>query len=565
MSRRSIGFVCVLLAGAIASADGPAEQELLPAGQRRTVPTYSLVRRPYQPWKIDWDSYIYRDFYSLISDEQLPERPKGDPPTGATFHAHGTGGAAVAAGEWVRMRFFGDAKTPFPTSPVYSPVGDWRPWRYLRMDVKFSKDVHVWWALEDKHVQPPVTGNFDVKAGAWATLQIDLAEAAKKRKLDLSEMWLMWVRIDAPVGCVVERGPIRLSRADAPAKHPILTDPNVCRLPAIPRKPAPVPDVKRDATPLAEARTIVFPSRTRIGMRGIYSQQYGFAAAYDARRILLVLTDGSRDYVSRKTGKPVARRGEADRWEGFAVQTLDGGKTWTGLDGDKNRSWLYVNVGHQFEVFDRNANAVVTNENGCGNNPGPRQRLTRFTFLGKRGWTFNRKDYVLNEEPRHCSHGGPWFDATRLPGGRIWSVLYTESRLRPNGATLHAKFSDSDGASWHTWKEGAIARIPGADVKSEGSNPQIVPFGDHVAVTWTAAKVGSFWTHYNARNGPSRSAWPGSSSGRWRPVRKRSSRTPGPGAGRTARRSRPDRSGWTATSGFPRSSQAGRARTARRR
>jgi hypothetical protein len=247
-------------------------------------------------------------------------------------------------------------------------------------------------------------------------------------------------------------------------------------------------------------------------------------ALYDAGNLLLVASEGSRQYPdTRQVPKPGGPK--ATQWEPFAVQTLDGGNKWTGLEGEQEKERTYLHMlGAVSDCMttDQLGGAIICNEDGCPSALGPRHRVQVLTFLGKKGWTGYQKECILDAESLHCSHGGPlnMLSVVRLPSsGKLWAALVVQGRLvseeNPNFFEgVHAKYSDNNGKSWYTWKEGLLARIPESSAKDDlcGKNPQIVPYGEHVAVFWSSKKWSFFdgdkWSPPQPTPGPFHSVVP---------------------------------------------------------
>lgn len=95
-------------------------------------------------------------------------------------------------------------RTPeiFNTSGWYEMVfpKDWSGYELLRVDVCIETADQVaklMLEVEDEQVEPPVSLTFDPPpAGKWVTLEMDLAQAARERKLDVKNMANIWVRVD---------------------------------------------------------------------------------------------------------------------------------------------------------------------------------------------------------------------------------------------------------------------------------------------------------------------------------------------------------------------------------
>ena len=476
------------------------EKLLFTGPAKATVPTYSRVQRPFRPWKIDWENYLYRDFYPCVADHHIQTRPAGDrPPEQVIHYNEGTRGAVVQAGGLLSFHL---GRVPDgQTLPRNHPrkiieLSDWSGYQLLRMDARSTDDAHVWWSIEDKVVQPPVTGNFDLKAGQWFTLEIDLEKAAVERGLDLSDMWLMFVRTNTLPQQRIEVANMRLTRRGTTTPYPVLADPKATKLPPHPAKEGlPQLDIQRDVRPLKEARALVFQSPTPLRLKS-QNMPTSFVAAFDARQLLVGLCDTSYKWYSQQS-TPIEPK-SLRRDEVFAVQTLDGGITWQGLDGDRDRTWLHVTVRPTARVVDDRGTALLWNKDGCDNNPGPRHRLMRFLFQGTKGWTCNRKDFVFNSENYHC--GITMDNALRLPSGRIWAGFYITHRLFDPSYGVHAKYSDDNGRSWHTWQEGRLGWIPGSRPRWGGAS-YVVASGDRVGVIWFEVKDKGMYHYWSLFDG----------------------------------------------------------------
>jgi len=184
--------------------------------------------------------------------------------------------------------------------------------------------------------------------------------------------------------------------------------------------------------------------------------------------------------------------------EPFAVQTLDGGKTWTGVNGRQASTHLKGGeIGFPC-VVDSLGGIIYFNEKGCSADPGPRHRVSKWSFMGTKGWAYNEKDYVLEEESRHCTHGASF---ARAPSGRIWAAVRVEGRWTPNGNAVHVRFSDTDGKHWHTWKHGRTGRVPGAWGTGR-FRYRIVPYRGQAALFWTTLgeKKVTSWSRFDGKS-----------------------------------------------------------------
>lgn len=491
------------------------------------------IQRPYAFWKLDLDNYLYKRFYAVISDRNrghyIPPLPMGSVIDGKLYPYTRFGiPRKVQARRIMTMRFVkapGGAKHGGMAKGFakfrYSPHSDWRAFDVLRADVNTAEDCHVWLCIEDTVLQPPVAGYYAVKAGKWFTLEIDLKKAAKERGLNLGEMRDMWVDWDNRADG--QFGNVRLVRRGTETKYPILQDPRATQLPAHPpKKGPPVPDVKLDHSPLTETKTMTFESRRVIGLTastGKSSSQLGAFRVVDPKHVLLIHAVGNWwfspkgvaasklfENVSEEKRKtdvlmkvPPGTRPKFISYihsETFAVQTLDGGKTWTGVNGEAKPTHLKGGELGRTYGLDSLGGVIVHNQKGCSADPGPRHRVAKWSFLGSKGWGYNEKDYILEEEARHCTTCPAAF--TRLPSGRIWAGLKVEGRWVPDVSGIHARYSDTDGMHWHTWKKGRTGRIPGSSGMGQYLSIKAAPYKKHVAV---------FWVSRRGRNSPKQTHW----------------------------------------------------------
>jgi hypothetical protein len=127
---------------------------------------------------------------------------------------------------------------------------------------------------------------------------------------------------------------------------------------------------------------------------------------------------------------------------------------------------------------------IQHNQKGCSADPGPRHRVAKWSFLGSKGWVYNEKDHILEEEARHCTTCPAAF--TRLASGRIWAALKVEGRWVPDKSGIHARYSDTDGMHWLTWKNGRTGRIPGSSGMGQYLSIKATPYKEHVAVFWVS-------------------------------------------------------------------------------
>lgn len=359
---------------------------------------------------------------------------------------------------------------------------DWSAYEVLRLDIyaeEVAQTVRV--QLEDEEIAPPVVREVVVTPGKWTTLEIDLREAAKARKLDLTRMATLLVAVVKADGKLTQSPSawldnIRLSSAKTPASFAVVRDKSPLDLPdyyQADSKPAPerLPAAKPDRTPLARTeKPIVISLEKSLAVSPV-----GWAAAYDNQHLLVGLCDHSNAY---------------------ALQSLDGGQTWKGLDGGAKPSLVPINLplDHQSgrgDVVGRRADLVLLTNKGC-NGPGLSslrwfsQKLT-FTGLGGQGWQLDKTPALVDCDLRHCASNQ---SVIRTADGRLWAAYGLVGRLGTN--QINVRYSDDDGVTWKASREGTSGVIPGSIYSGKDGvgfgytfeEPCLVPFGAGVACIW---------------------------------------------------------------------------------
>ncbi|MBM4032895.1 MAG: hypothetical protein FJ291_14060 [Planctomycetes bacterium] len=407
----------------------------------------------------------------------------------AVMHYNGL----YADGDWTRL---------FNTSGIHHlflPT-DWSDYDLLRLDV-FCRDLTLEWrlAVEDEDVLPPVVRVMQVPPGQWTTLELDLRAAAKARGLDPAKITSMAVAAtnilkgDFPAPKDLRNrhqarfallDNIRLCRRDVAVELPVVRDaspyellPGYYRETAGP-KPRSVDPDKPDHSPLKPEEPMVI----KTGAKRHTVARMGWVSAYDNNHL--------------SVGFEVATF-----WGAKVLQTVDGGKQWTGLDGKPEATKLdvmdFIDGGGNSDVVDRFGDVVVTVFGlGCGG-PSvyhPRIFTKQLSFLGAgKGWSLRELRAFADCEPRHCSATQTAF---RAEGGRLWLGYGVLSRL--NRTCTHVRYSDDDGLSWRPIELGKTGRVPGslwpADRRLDGTDfgtyvksdpaPCLVELGKGFACLW---------------------------------------------------------------------------------
>lgn len=397
-----------------------------------------------------------------------------------------------AEGDWTRL---------FNTSGIHRVFlpADWSGYDLLRADV-YCQGLTLEYrlALEDEDVLPPVVRVMQVPPDRWTTLELDLGAAVKGRGLDLKKIVSLAVAVTGVVQGELDlpKDPkgrhqlrfalldnIRLCRRDVPARLPIARDDSPYELQGYYQavsgpKPRAVEPDKPDRTPLKPEPPLVI----KTGAQRHTVARMGWVSAYDSNHL--------------SVGYEVATF-----WGSKVVQTLDGGKTWTGLGGKAEPTSLdvmdFIDGGGTGDVVDRFGDVVVTVFGlGCGGPATyhPRVFTKQLTFLGAgKGWALREQRAFADSETRHCTATQT---AYRADSGRLWLGYGLLGRL--SRTCIGIRYSDDDGLSWLPLEPGKTGRIPGSfwpdETKNEPTDfglyvktdpvPCLVPLGKGFACLW---------------------------------------------------------------------------------
>jgi hypothetical protein len=323
---------------------------------------------------------------------------------------------------------------------------DWSGYVRLRLDVK-SQDAPLQLRvdLEDSVIAPPLRRLYRVPAGKWVTLEYDLAEASRLRRVPVpgeeddsrgaAELSGRLINLEQMAGiCVtVERlekpttvklDNLRLVAAgtrEGETELPVLTDPRpfVLPEPLPPSSPEPREPLtgKLNRAPLEWEEPVEIPLAS-----GSYGLQLFDVAPVDNDRMLMAVgTIG-------------------------VLKTLDGGKTWTGLDGVANKPTRVID--HDTNAPGRIAAAMgpdlmVLGTAKCSGRATPVDSYSVLVRFDGTDWKPQPRGLV-DVDDRHCPEHR--VRAVRLPGGRIWACWMHEDRWYKY--QMHARYSDDEGRSW---------------------------------------------------------------------------------------------------------------------
>jgi hypothetical protein len=356
-----------------------------------------------------------------------------------------------------------------------SELGNWSGYDLFRLDLRAEANVHLWVAVEDDLIEPPVVCEYDVPAGRWVTLEVDLRKAVQERDLDLKKIANFWVLGRCAQATEVRVDNVRLATAGAALGLEVLRDDRPLTLPKTPTPERPILpklDAKPDRSPVQLAPPRVVERAT--------VAPFGWIAAYDNQRLLLGHCLNDKPTVS---------------------MTADGGATWKDL-----ASPVIENLDHgtaRGSVVDQCGDVLIVSSGpGCAGVGvvSPRQFLSKYTFAGAT-WEYRRPPAILDCDIRHCCSNASSVRLREGPhAGRLWAVWGQIDRFR--SLCVHARFSDDDGLTWQQAGKGAM--VPGSRESYYSFNtysyqqPRCTPYGDGIAVSWQDAR-GLMWNRFDGR------------------------------------------------------------------
>jgi hypothetical protein len=399
---------------------------------------------------------------------------------------------------------FTDHGSLFSTTGIHHVIAsrDWSDYDLLRMDV-YAEDLtleyHV--SFEDEEILPPIVRSMTAPPGKWITLEVDLRASEKARGVDLSKITSLSIGVtDVVAGTpkfaddpekrrelsFARLDNVRLTRRHVEAKHPVIRDESPYVLldgyypPATEARPRTVTRDEPDRSPVVLREPIVVKPAGPVQPLS----RFNFVAAYDNNHLLVGFN-------------------EKTFWGARVCQTLDGGKTWRGLEGETTPTPLrmmdFIDGGGRGEVIDRYGDVVIVTFSrfGCGGPTAyhPRVFTRKLTFDGPgKGWTTRELPALVDCEPRHCVAEQSTF---RAGNGRIWLAYGSLGRLDRSSISL--RYSDDDAISWRPVREGFTGKIPDSygDFSHHESGaysftlytkqdpaPRLVPFGKGLVCLW---------------------------------------------------------------------------------
>ncbi len=351
---------------------------------------------------------------------------------------------------------------------------DWSGYARLRLDVK-SQDapLRLRIDIEDSVIAPPLRRLFEIPAGKWVTAEFDLAEAARLRKVklpaggttrpgnadlegrivNLSKMAGITITVEIlKKPTTVKLDNLRLVSAgaeDGETKLPLVSD----------RRPFPVPAPLPPSSPqpreklscILNRAPIKWEDPTEIPLKGSsYGLQIFDVAPLDNDRMLMAVGTTS------------------------VMKTVDGGKTWTGLDGTLNKPTKAID--HDTTAPGRIAAAMspdimLLGTAKCSGRATPVDSYSVLVKFDGRHWK-PRPRGLVDVDDRHCPEHR--VRIVRLPNGRIWSCWMNEDRWYKY--RMRARYSDDEGKTWRDASANGLIEVTTRGMK----NPY--------AVTWWVEK-----------------------------------------------------------------------------
>jgi hypothetical protein len=147
----------------------------------------------------------------------------------------------------------------------------------------------------------------------------------------------------------------------------------------------------------------------------------------------------------------------------MAVQTLDNGRTWTGLSGSAEPTvmgtWNPDHGSSRGQAVGLDGINLILSSTGCGGWGAvtPRQRVFRIIPDSANGWKADSIARPLEADIRHCGNTGSF---ALLSGGRIWAGWGHLGRTLAMG--IHSMYSDDQGVTWQGIEPGFAPVVPGS-------------------------------------------------------------------------------------------------------
>jgi hypothetical protein len=361
---------------------------------------------------------------------------------------------------------------------------NWSEYDLLRFDVYTQSEGN--WAqifLEDENISPGITMYFDLNPNLWLTCEINLKDMAKIRGLNLSKIVSFNIASfvkqvnSAKIMNPFRIDNIRLAKAGTANKTTIIKNRN--KIEPIPfdfptSKPKKEDLLKYKAvnTKLNQIETFTIDTDADYAVMPV-----GWVTSYDNNRMLV-------GYCNTAVSSSV-----------FVKQSLNGGKTWSGLEGKSETKMMIPYNDHQCgtsSTFGQNKDVVVTTNLGCFGSFNQYVRLfTRHIEHQDNGWELRNKETFVDSDMRHCNSNQTMF---RNQEGRIWLAYGYVGRQATRSLAL--RYSDDNGLTYKTTLKNSNGLIPESNDEKRpfcgfGSytfdEPEIVPYKNGIMVIWVSS------------------------------------------------------------------------------
>lgn len=370
----------------------------------------------------------------------------------------------------------------FRTIGFLSDIMDdnWSNYEVLRFDTYSMIDnVTIEVFFEDDRVSPGLKYIFPAKKNSWVTCEIDLLEAVKIREFNLAKISSLNIRAFSNEGTNNIPLPIRLdnfrlAKAKDNSKNQIVknTEPiTPIEFNLLTSKPLEevLPKIKRNTTKLEKPEILTIETDNVYGLIPL-----GWVTAFDNDRIMIGYSNTGPNSFT------------------LVQQTLDGGKTWTGL-GKKEPTKLSIPYNdHQSgtsSIFGERKDVAITTNLGCAGTLIPSIRLfTRNIVHQDTGWVYRETPSFVDSDLRHCNSDQSMF---RGKDGRLWLAYGYAGRF--GSRTIALRYSDDGGITYQTTIKNSNGMVPESIRPEEKGNygytfdvPVIAPYQSGVILIWEA-------------------------------------------------------------------------------
>ena len=345
---------------------------------------------------------------------------------------------------------------------------DWTGYELLRMDVRAEKTgVRLRLEIEDEFIPEPVAREYVVSDGEWVTIEVDLKQAARERRLDLSKM----VNI---VLTAVERSSkdamefavlvdkVRLAKAGMPCALKVLRDGSPMTLPPRPKAAA------KETAPL----NISAAAKADGAVSSVAADGGGYALMAAMDRCIGGFGGGGVIVVPGHT----------------AYLSLDGGKSWTGLDGRPGGTRIAADFRGRHRatatVYGADVLMAFCTDRCAGGGGRTMNKATSAIRSGDRWKIGPETPFEFGQ--RHCVDR---LSMVRDAAGREW-VAWNQVNVL-HGTEVRAKWRYPGGEEWFQCGENARIYPHGA---AGGAGPYLTACGEGVACFWRDESQGALWS-----------------------------------------------------------------------